>query len=123
MSEHENLVDAYGRAWFDPDPDKRQQFLLQAVEQDVIYTDPTVHIVGIQSLANHIRRIVEARPGFWLERTSPVDGHHDFIRFGWVQRRPDGFRGADSIDVCRISSNGKLSLIVGFFGSLSELVR
>jgi hypothetical protein len=120
LTDLEGLVDAYCSAWFDRDPERRRRLLFQTVEQDVTYVDPMVHIVGIELLAMHINRTVEARPGFWLERTSLVDSHHDFIRFSWVQRRGDDFRGTDCVDICRVTSNGKLSLIVGFFGPLAS---
>lgn len=123
LSDVERLVDSYCRAWFALDPEERGNLLSQCVEQDVIYVDPRAHIVGIRSLSSHIDRIMASRPGFWLERTTVVDVHHDFVRFGWVQRGADGFRGAESIDMCRVSANGKLSLIVGFFGPLAPADR
>lgn len=121
MPDPERLVDLYCQAWFCPDPETRRSLLAQAVEQDVTYVDPTVSIVGIASLASHIDRVVEARPGFWLERTTVVDHHHDVLRFGWVQRGANGFRGAESIDVCRLSRQGKLADIIGFFGPLAAM--
>lgn len=121
MSDLENLVATYCKAWFDPNPDERRRLLFATFEPDGIYIDPNVHIVGIEALLNHIDLIIAARHGFWLEQTTMIDAHHDFIRFGWVQRGADGFRGKESIDVCRISPDGKLSLIVGFFGPLMPM--
>lgn len=118
MSDLETLVDTYCRAWFDPDLAKRRQLLFQSVEPEVTYVDPSVQIAGFEMLASHIEKTRETRPGFWLERTTLVDSHHNFIRFGWVQRRGSSFRGDESIDVCQLSPDGKMLSIIGFFGPL-----
>ncbi|MER9302182.1 hypothetical protein NKJ06_04935 [Mesorhizobium sp. M0293] len=116
MFDAESVVDSYCKAWFDPEPEERRRLLLASFEPEGTYIDPTVHISGAEALLHHIDQVVKARPGFWLERTTSVDVHHDFLRFGWVQRGENGFRGADSMDMCRVSKQGKLSLVVGFFG-------
>ncbi|TIX26667.1 hypothetical protein [Mesorhizobium sp.] len=116
MFDAESVVDTYCKAWFDPEPEERRRLLFASFEPEGIYTDPTVHISGAEALLEHIDQVLKARPGFWLERTTLIDVHHDFLRFGWVQRGENGFRGADSMDMCRVSEQGKLSLVVGFFG-------
>lgn len=116
MTDLAKLVETYCNAWFDPSAERRRELLSASFERDGVYTDPKVHLVGIEALSNHIDGIVAARPGFWLERTTGIDDHHDFIRFGWVQRGADDFRGKDSVDFCQVSPEGKFSLVVGFFG-------
>ncbi len=119
MPDIQSLVADYCRAWFDPDPAERRRLLTAVFEPDGVYTDPKTHVVGIDALLAHIERVVAARDGFSLELTTRVDAHHDFIRFGWVQRGAGGFRGAESLDVARLSPAGKFSLIVGFFGPMT----
>ena len=114
----ENLVDSYCRAWFDPDPDERRRLMARSFETDGVYVDPAVHLFGIEALLTHIEKVIAARPGFWLRRTSVIDGHHDLIRFGWVRMAGDEVDGEESIDVCRISPDGRFSLVAGFFGPL-----
>ncbi len=121
MPDIERLVADYCRAWFDPDPAERRRLLSAVFEPDGVYTDPKTHVVGVDALLRHIDGVIAARDGFYLELTTRVDAHHDFIRFGWVQRGANGFRGADSIDIARLSPDGKFSLIVGFFGPMTAL--
>jgi hypothetical protein len=80
-----------------------------------------VHVAGVEALLRDIEQVVKARPGFWLEQTTLVDVHHDFLRFGWVKRGDNRFRGAESLDLCRVSSEGKLSLVVGLFGPFEPM--
>ena len=119
--ELEKLVANYCRAWFAPEAEERRRLLAETFEPDGVYVDPTVRIEGADVLLAHIAKVVASRPGFFLERTSIVDTHHDFLRFSWVQRRENGYRGGESMDVCQLSPRGRLKLVVGFFGPLSPL--
>ncbi|MEO8456761.1 MAG: nuclear transport factor 2 family protein, partial [Chloroflexota bacterium] len=50
-----------------------------------------------------------------LAMTSGVDEHHGRIRFGWkVENGPQPLEG---IDVGRVSADGKLEMIIGFWGA------
>ncbi len=119
--ELEKLVANYCLAWFAPEADERRRLLAETFEPDGVYVDPTVRIEGAEALLAHIAKVMAWRPGFFLERTSIVDAHHDFLRFGWVQRRENGYRGGESVDICQLSPRGRLKLVIGFFGPLNTL--
>ena len=91
MFDAQSVVDSYCKAWFAPQPEERRRLLFASFEAEGTYIDPKVHISGAEALLRHIDQVVKTRPGFWLERTTLVDGHHDFLRFGWVQRGENDF--------------------------------
>ena len=114
----ETLISDYCRAWHHPDANERRRLIEATLEPDCLYLDPTVRIEGAPALLAHIEALLSKRPGFALERLGPVDGHHDMLRFGWRMHLAGGRMGPDCIDVCQLSPNGRLALIVGFFGAL-----
>lgn len=119
----ERLVTDYCRAWFDPAPSERRRLLESVFEPDGRYVDPGVEIAGREALLTHIDAVLAARPGFALERLSAVDRHHDMLRFSWRRVGAGGFAGPECIDVCRLSAEGRLALVVGFFGPLQPQGR
>jgi hypothetical protein len=54
-------------------------------------------------------------------RTTAVDSHHGFARYGWDLVAPDGTVAVNGIDIAQFDSAGKLLRIVGFFGPLEAV--
>jgi hypothetical protein len=48
-----------------------------------------------------------------------VDTHHGLARFAWRVVESDGTMLPEGIDFAEVSAEGKLTRIVGFFGSLA----
>lgn len=117
----ETLVNRYCEAWFHPEPTERRRLLTETFAPDGVYVDPGVRIEGSAALLAHIDRVIADRPGFALERTGFVDEHHGFLRFGWRRLGAGGFRSPECIDICQVSSGGKLALVIGFFGPMKAL--
>jgi hypothetical protein len=114
------VVREYVAAWNEPDPDRRSALLADSCATDVRYTDPESDVTGLDELAGVIAAFQEAYPGHVLRLASAVDHHHDVLRFAWLAERPDGTTLSAGLDACRRAPDGRLSLIVGFFGELAE---
>jgi hypothetical protein len=56
-----------------------------------------------------------------FERTTAVDSHHGFARYGWDLVGPDGAIAVSGIDVVQFDDDGKLLRIVGFFGPMEAV--
>jgi hypothetical protein len=115
----ERSIDTYCRAWSEPDPDKRRELLQEVWGERATYTDPRADISGLEELVAHIGGILAGRPGARVVRTSAVDSHHGLARFAWRVVQADGAMLPEGIDFAEVSSDGKLSRIVGFFGPLA----
>ena len=54
-----------------------------------------------------------------FERTTAVDTHHRFARYGWVLTGPDGTPAVDGSDFAELDDAGRLVRVVGFFGPVT----
>ena len=121
MTDPAALVDAYCRAWSDPDPAQREKLIQQALSPDATYTDPRADCRNPQELLAHIANILAARPGARIMLTSQVDVHHKVARFHWQVVMPDGTKLPEGIDFVEFTPDGsKIARIVGFFGPLAR---
>jgi hypothetical protein len=112
----EETVTRYCAAWDEPDALRRRAILQEVWAADGRYTDPTVDLEGVDALGAHIGRVQETYPGSHIERLSAVDLHHDVLRFTWRRMLADGQPRPDGVDFGVLAPDGKLALIVGFFG-------
>ncbi len=55
-------------------------------------------------------------PGHSFRRTTGIDAHHEFVRFGWELVGPDGAVAIAGYDVGELADDGRLRRITGFFG-------
>lgn len=116
----EALITTYCAAWSEPDPGRRAQLLEEAWAEDGIYTDPTAHMTGRKELVEHIGKVLARYPGGRVVRTSVLDTHHDMVRFTWKMVLADGNSLPEGIDFGKLSGEGKLRRIIGFFGPLAR---
>jgi hypothetical protein len=115
------LITDYADAWCEPNPAARKALLDRCWAEDGTYTDPTADIAGRQQLVEHIGGFFERFPGARIARTSAVDAHHGMLRFTWRMVLSDGQVFTEGIDFGRLSPDGRLAGIVGFFGPVAPL--
>ena len=116
MSTAQEIVDAYGAAWNEPDEAKRRALLERAWADDGAYTDPQSNVAGREALIALIGGMHSQMPGARIEATSGVDVHHDKLRFAWKFASGDGSMMIDGIDFGELADDGRLKTIVGFWG-------
>jgi hypothetical protein len=117
----DKLVTLYCAAWDEPDRERRRAMLEQVFEADGVYVDPTVRLTGVLALVDHIEKVSARYPGSTLLRTTRIDWHHEMLRFGWRKKLANGHLLPSSVDFCRLSEQGRLRLVVGFFGEMTDL--
>ena len=119
MTETE-IIDSYCQAWSDPDPIRRASLLFAVWSTDGTYSDPTVFELNAEALLVHIERMQSNRPGAKVLRSTAVEKHHTFARFGFKVVGVDGTILREGIDIITFSSRSSLiERVVGFFGSLN----
>lgn len=118
----EAVVDRYCAAWNEPDAQRRRDVLAAVWSDESVYTDPTVHLAGIEALSDHIAAVATRYPGSCIVRTTVLDAHHRLARFGWKKVLADGKSLPESLDIAELDGSGKLARIVGFFGALAKPV-
>ncbi len=117
----QEAVDLYGSAWSEPDEAKRRAILEVAWAEDGVYTDPTAYVDGREALVQHIGGFLTGRSagnGPSIQIDSSVDVHHGkYLRFAWKMVGPDGKTVlSPGMDYGELDEEGRLKLIVGFFG-------
>ena len=120
------LVD-YGRAWFEPDHDKRVEVLRRCCTEDIVFVDTSNgRLEGLEAVSEMIGAFAASRPestgeskaidagraggGVSVEMATPVDEMHGFFRYSFVWKMPDGstFGGTD---FCELAVDGRMRLI------------
>jgi hypothetical protein len=114
----ESVVDAYGAAWLEEDPDARRALLDKAWSDGGVYRDPTADLSGRAALSDHIGGFHRRTPGARIVITSAVDAHHGKLRFTWRMLGADGATMLEGIDFGELAADGRLASITGFFGPL-----
>ncbi len=118
----QEAVDLYGVAWAEPDEERRRELLERSWAEDGVYTDPTAEVKGREALVAHIGGFLEQAQGGRIVITSQVDHHHDTrLRFSWAMQSAAGQTLAEGMDYGELDEDGRLKLIVGFFGPFPPL--
>jgi hypothetical protein len=116
------LIDCYGEAWSEPDAARRTALLDAVWAPGATYTDPTVENLDRDGLLAHIARIQTTRPGARVRRSTAIDAHHEFARFGFEVIGVDGAVLRRGLDIAFLDASGtRLQRIIGFFGTLDAI--
>jgi len=117
----DDMVDTYCAAWNATEATERNRLLRVVWTTDGRYSDPMVHDLDRAALVAHIGVLLDRFPGSTIRRTTAVDSHHSWLRFGFVRLAADGSTMREGIDICQLGEGGRLHRITGFFGVLQTL--
>jgi hypothetical protein len=123
MADVQTVVRDYCAAWAEPDPVARMELLTRSWSEAGVYQDPRSDVCGREALSAHIDALFQQRPGAKVVLTSGADHHHGKIYFTWKAVAADGSTIVEGRDFGEIDADGRIKLIVGFFGqppSMSE---
>jgi hypothetical protein len=109
-------VDTHLVAYCDPDPARRAERVQSVWATDGELLDPPIQGRGVDEIAALTDAVLGQFPGHRFERTTAVDEHHGWARYGWALLDPDGTVVLTGTDVVQLDADGRLARIVGFFG-------
>lgn len=110
-------VERYFAAWNESDDDARASHLAEAFADAARYVDPLSDVSGHDEISTMMGDAQQQYPGMSVQRTTPIDAHHDVVRFGWEITTSDGAQLVTGIDVCQVADDGRLADVRGFFGA------
>lgn len=116
------IVDRYVAAWNERDADARMTKVAAAFTDDARYCDPLADVHGHAGISSMLGALQEAHPGLTIRVTSPVDEHHDLLRFHWAAAGEDGAVAIAGVDVARTAPDGRLADVRRFFGDAPQEV-
>jgi SnoaL-like domain len=112
-------VDTHLEAYCEPDAARRASLIASVWAADGEIVDPPIDGRGHDGIAALVDVLLELYPDHRFGRTTEIDAHHDYARYGWALVAPDGSNAMMGIDVARFDANGKLTAVVGFIGDLA----
>jgi hypothetical protein len=118
MADIQDIVDAYGAAWNEPDEEKRRRLLEKAWADDGALVEAERTVVGRDAMLDLIDTFQKERPWARMEFTSEPEEHHGSLRITWAVVDPDGTAVEEGVDFGELADDGRLRKIVSFFGLL-----
>jgi len=116
-----DTIDMHLQAYAMADANRRDELVAAAWNADGELLDPPLEGRGRAEISALADVVLTHYAGHRFVRTTAVDAHHGFARYGWNLTAPDGTVAVSGIDVAQFDDDGKLLRIVGFFGPLEPL--
>jgi hypothetical protein len=111
-------VDTLLAAWNEPNPTRRAELIERVWATDGRLIDPPLAAEGHAGISDMVATLQTQFPGHRFRRSSGIDEHHGYLRYGWELVGPEGAVALAGIDVGELAEDGKLRRITGFFGPL-----
>src|SRR6478609_6101285 len=116
LSAIESMIDRHLAAYCDPDAARRAEAIREIWTANGRLVDPPLEARGHQGIADQAATLLSQFPQHSFERSTAVDAHHNFLRYGWRLRGPDGTAVLEGVDFAELDVDGRLARVVGFFG-------
>ncbi|MDB5861652.1 MAG: hypothetical protein JWQ76_5341 [Ramlibacter sp.] len=113
----ERLVDRHLAAYCDPDATRRIAAVREVWNADGSLVDPPLQARGHQGIADQAATLLSQFPQHRFERSTAIDAHHQFVRYGWRLLDANGAGVLEGVDFAELDVDGKLLRVVGFFGA------
>ena len=108
-------VDAWLRAWGEPEAGQRRALLASCATPDVVFRDAYSATEGLEDLLAHLDAVQVFMPGVTLSRDGDVRLSHGTALARWTATRADGAVQGKGINVYDLSPDGRLARVVGFW--------
>ena len=118
MADLTTTIDTHLAAYCEPDAERRATLVAEVWNPEGELIDPPMEGQGLDAIAGLGGAVVTHYPGHTFRRTTTVDEHHGYARYGWAMVAPDGTIALTGTDVVALDGDGRLVKIVGFFGEL-----
>jgi hypothetical protein len=114
-------IDAHLDAYALADADRRNALVAANWNVAGELLDPPLEGRGRAEISALADVVLTHYAGHRFVRTTAVDSHHGFARYGWDLVGPDGTIAVNGVDIAQFDQSGKLLRIVGFFGPLEAV--
>ena len=122
MKDLTETIDTYLEAYGETDPTRRATLIAQAWATDGKLIDPPLDAAGHDGIDGMFVAVQGQFPGHTFRRSTELDAHHGFARYGWQLVAADGSVTLAGTDIAEVDDNGRLVRVTGFFGEPAALV-
>ena len=112
----ERLVDRHLAAYCDGDAARRATSIRELWSPEGRLVDPPLEARGHQAISDQAATLLAQFPQHRFERSTPVDAHHGFLRYGWRLLDANGAAVLQGVDFAELDAQDRLLSVVGFFG-------
>jgi uncharacterized protein YndB with AHSA1/START domain len=109
-------VDAFLRAWGNPDAADRRRLLESCAAPDLVFRDAFSATNGIEEMLANLEAVQIHMPGMTLVRDGDVRQAHGTAIAGWTAQGPDGSPRGRGTNVYDLAPDGRIRRVVGFWG-------
>lgn len=109
-------VDAYLRAWGEPDGKLRQSLLESCATPGVVFRDAFSATDGLTEMLANLEAVQVFMPGMTLRRAGDIRLSHGTAIADWTASAADGSPRGKGTNVYDLSPDGLISRVVGFWG-------
>jgi hypothetical protein len=121
MSDITTLVDKHLAGYCESDAARRAELVSTAWAESGSLIDPPFDGKGRDNIAAMTDVVLTHYAGHTFRRTTDVETHHQFGRYGWDLVAPDGSVAVSGTDYLELDEDGQLQRIVGFFGDQARI--
>ena len=117
MTAFGTVVDGWLASYADPDAARRTAAIRASWKAEGRLVDPPMEARGHQGISDQAATLLAQFPGHRFERTTAIDAHHQFLRYGWKLVDANGAGVLEGLDVMELDVDGRIARVVGFFGA------
>jgi hypothetical protein len=119
----DDTIDTHLDGYCEPDRERRVELLTEAWTPAGRLVDPPLEGSGIDAIVELVDAVLVHYPQHRFVRTTEIDAHHGFARYGWALVDPEGTAAVTGTDIAEFGADGKLVSVIGFFGDLTPVER
>jgi len=108
-------VDAFLRAWGEPDANTRRTLMESCATPEIVFRDAYSATAGLEDMLANLEAVQVFIPGVTLSRSGEVRLSHGTALAGWTARRENGDPAGTGVNVFDLSPDGRISRVVGFW--------
>ena len=117
MTDIATTVDTHLEAYAETDPTRRADLIARVWLPEGELIDPPLEGKGHEGIAEMASAVLEHFPGHTFRRTSVLDEHHGFVRYGWELVGGDGTVAIAGVDIVELEGD-RIRRVTGFFGEI-----
>jgi uncharacterized protein YndB with AHSA1/START domain len=108
-------VDAFLRAWGEPDAKTRRTLLESCATPGIVFRDAYSVTEGLDDMLQNLEAIQVFMPGMTLVRSGDVRQAHGTAIALWTAKKENGDTAGAGINVFDLSPEGRIARVVGFW--------